>query len=84
MEMPEGTAYDYVEPNGTHRGLHPTYGRILGSWHVDSAGETCVTWNYPAGAITNCGSITNLGDGKYEWGDRTLVVKRGDVQKLGQ
>ena len=83
-EQPAGTAYDYVQPDGTHRALHPTYGKVQGSWHVDSAGEACVTWSYPSGSITNCGKVTQLGGGKYQWGDQTLLVEQGDVKALGE
>ena len=83
-EQPEGTGYDYVQADGKHIGLHPKYGRVNGSWSVDSDGEACVTWNYPSGSITNCSPLTDLGGGKYQWGDRTLVVQRGDVKQLGE
>ncbi len=47
-------------------------------------GKACVTWRYPSGSATNCGTVENLGEGKYRWGDRTLKVESGDVKKLGQ
>ncbi len=83
-EQAGGTAYDYVQPDGTHVGMHPAQGKIVGTWHVDDSGKACVTWKYPAGGITNCGAITDLGGGRYQWGDQTLVVQRGDVKKLAR
>ena len=83
-QLPEGTAYDYVQPDGAHRGLHPQHGKINGSWHIDGKGNACVTWNYPSGGITNCGTVIDAGGGKYTWGDQTLTVQRGDVKGLGE
>jgi hypothetical protein len=83
-ELPQGTAYDYIRSDGVHFGLHPEQGKIRGSRQVDSGGKICVTWKYPSGSVTNCGTVENLGDGKYRWGDKTLKVESGDVRKLGQ
>ena len=83
-EHPEGPGYDYVQSDGKHIGLHPRYGKVLGSWHVDSDGEACVTWGYPSGSITNCSPLSDLGGGKFQWGDQTLLVQRGDVKGLGE
>jgi len=83
-ESPEGTAYDFVQPDGTHIGLHPTHGKLKGSWHVDAEGETCVTWNYPNGAITNCSTVVKKGDDEFEWGDKKLTLQSGDVKNLGE
>ena len=83
-ELPEGAAYDYIRADGVHFGLHPQQGKVRGSWQVDSAGKTCVTWTFASGSSTNCGTIESLGDGKYRWGDKTLKVEPGDVKKLGQ
>ena len=83
-ESPEGTAYDFVQPDGTHIGLHPKHGKLKGSWHVDDEGEACVTWNYPNGAITNCSTVVKKGDNEFEWGDKKLTLESGDVKNLGK
>ncbi|TNF99396.1 MAG: hypothetical protein EP297_05680 [Gammaproteobacteria bacterium] len=81
-ELPEGTGYALLQADGGSVGLHPEHGNLEGNWTVDSAGETCVTWNYPSGSITNCANMFNLGDGKYQWGEREFIVKQGDVKNL--
>ena len=84
VELPEGTAYDYIRADGAHFGLHPQQGKIRGSWQVGGDGKTCVTWGYPSGSATNCGTVESVGKGQYRWGDKTLKVESGDVKKLAQ
>jgi hypothetical protein len=60
-ELPEGTAYDLVLPDGVHIGVHPTLGKRKRSWQIDSKGEACVTWRYSTGTIENCGTVVDLG-----------------------
>ena len=81
-ELPEGTAYAFLQADGGSVGLHPEHGNLEGNWNVDSGGETCVTWSYPSGSITNCANMIDLGDGKYQWGEREFLVKQGDVKNL--
>ncbi len=81
-ELSKGTAYGFWRADGVSVGLHPEHGRLEGHWNVDSGGETCVTWSYPSGSITNCANVFDLGDGKYRWGDRELSWKQGDVKNL--
>ena len=84
LQQSAGTGYDYVKPDGTHVGMHPGHaGTVLGTWKFDG-NEVCVTWKYSTGAITNCGTVTDLGDGKYQWGDQTLTVQSGDVKGLAK
>ena len=81
-ELPKGTGYAFLKADGGSVGLHPEHGKLEGYWNVDSGGETCVTWSYPSGAITNCANVFELGDGKYQWGEREFFLKQGDVKNL--
>jgi hypothetical protein len=83
-ELPEGTAYDLVQPGGAHIGLHPKLGKLEGSWKIDSKGEACVTWHYDTRTIENCGTVVDLGDSAYQWGDQKLTLQRGDIKQLGE
>ena len=81
-ELPAGTAYAFLQADGGSVGLHPEHEKIEGNWNVDSDGETCITWSYPSGSITNCANMFDLGNGKYKWGEREFLVKQGDVKNL--
>ena len=81
-DLAEGTGYAFFKADGGTVGIHPEHGRLEGSWKVDSGGETCITWVYPSGSITNCANMTDLGNGKYQWGDRKLSLSKGDVKNL--
>ena len=81
-EMTEGTGYAFFKANGRVVGIHPEHGRLEGNWSVDSVGEICITWAYPSGSITNCANMTDLGKGKYQWGDRKFSLSKGDVKNL--
>ena len=81
-ELTEGTGYAFFKTDGGTVGIHPEHGRLEGNWKVDSGGEICITWAYPSGTITNCANMTDLGNGKYQWGDRNLTLSKGDVKNL--
>jgi hypothetical protein len=81
-ELNEGTAYAYFKTDGAAVGIHPVHGRIDGNWKVDNVGKTCITWLYPNGSITNCATVTDLGNGKYQFGDRKFSVSMGDMKNL--
>jgi len=81
-ELPEGTGYAYLRAGGGSVGLHPKHGKLEGNWYVNSGGEICATWRYPSGSMTNCANVVDRGDGKYQWGERELSVKQGDVKNL--
>ena len=81
-EMTEGTGYAFFRTNGRLVGRHPEHGRLVGYWRVGSVGEICITWIYPSGSITNCAYMTDLGKGKYQWGDRKVSFRKGDVKNL--
>ena len=81
-QIEEGTAYAYFKARGGAVGMHPLHGKLEGNWNVDSGGEICMTWAYPSGSITNCATVTDLGNGKYQWGMREFTVSQGDVKKL--
>ena len=83
-ELPEGTAYAVLQADGGSVGLHPKHGRLEGNWKVNSGKQTCVTWNYPSGPTTNCAKMFDLGEGKYQWGEKSFVVKPGDVKNLNK
>lgn len=82
VELPEGTGYALLQADGGSVGLDPVHGKVEGNWKLDSEGETCVTWNYPSGAVTKCANVLKLGDGKYQWGERKFSVRQGDVKNL--
>ncbi len=79
-ELPEGTAYAYLAPDGTNAGLHPTEGRVSGRWKVDDEGVVCVTW--PTIDIENCSAVVATDENKFSWADRTLEVQPGDTKGL--
>ena len=81
-EMTEGTGYAFFKADGGAVGIHPEHGRLEGNWNVDSGGKTCITWSYPSGSITNCANMSDLGKGKYKWGDRKFSLSTGDVKNL--
>ncbi len=81
-QIEEGTSYAYFNARGGAVGIHPLHGKLEGNWNVDSDGETCLTWAYPSGSITNCANVADLGNGKYQWGIREFSVTQGDVKKL--
>jgi hypothetical protein len=81
-EINEGTSYAYFKADGRASGIHPVHGRLDGSWNVDSEGETCLTWLYPRGSITNCSNVSDLGNGKYQWGNREFTLTKGDLKNL--
>ena len=81
-EMTEGTGYAFFKADGGAVGIHPEHGRLEGDWKVDSGGETCITWIYPSGSITNCANVADLGNGKYQWGDQKFSLRKGDVKNL--
>ncbi len=81
-ELTEGTAYAFFKADGGAVGIHPVHGRLEGNWNVDSGGETCITWIYPSGSITNCANVAELGNGNYQWGDRKFSLSKGDVKNL--
>ena len=81
-ELPEGTAFAYVSPDGTNVGLHPTEGRVSGQWTVDDEGVVCVSW--PTLDIENCSEVIAGDEGTYAWGDRTLELQPGDPKGLSQ
>ena len=81
-ELTEGTGYAFFKADGGTVGIHPEHGRLEGNWNVDSGGETCITWVYPSGSLTNCANMIDLGKGKYQWGDRKLSMSKGDVKNL--
>jgi hypothetical protein len=81
-ELAEGTAYAFFQANGGAAGMHPAHGKLEGNWNVDSSGETCLTWVYPSGSITNCANMSDLGNGKYQWGNRKFTMSKGDVKNL--
>ena len=81
-ELPGGTGYALLQADGKSGALHPEHGKLEGSWTIDDAGEFCITWNYPSGSITNCANMFNLGDGKYQWGEREFKVEKGDIKNL--
>ena len=81
-EMTEGTGYAFFKADRGAVGIHPEHCRLEGNWNVDSGGETCITWVYPSGSITNCANMTDLGKGKYKFGDRKISFRKGDVKNL--
>ena len=81
-EMTGGTGYAFFKADGGAVGIHPENGRLEGDWKVDSGGETCITWIYPSGSITNCANVADLGNGKYQWGDQKFSLRKGDVKNL--
>lgn len=83
-EKPEGTAYVFMQADGSGVGIHPEHGKLEGNWHVDNDGKTCFTWRYPTGSITNCANVVDLGGDKYQWGKQEFFVEQGDMKSLGK
>ncbi len=81
-QLPEGTAYTFVEPGGVARGLHPTEGPINGRYEISDDGVVCVTWPLSSGEIKNCDKTVAKGDQKYSWAVQTIEVILGDPQGL--
>ncbi len=82
-QLSEGTAYAFAEPGGIARGLHPTEGRINGSYEISDDGVVCVTWPLSTGEIKNCDKTVPKGDQKYSWAGQTIEVIPGDPRGLG-
>jgi len=82
-ELAKGTAYAYVRKGGKTNGLHPTAGKVSGSWKIDDEGVVCVTWPLPNDTIKNCSKTVDLGDGKYNWANQVIKIQKGDPKKLG-
>ncbi|MDJ0947384.1 MAG: hypothetical protein QNJ94_00535 [Alphaproteobacteria bacterium] len=83
-QLPQGTAYALVRPDGVARGLHPVEGRINGRYEIADDGVVCVTWPLASGEVRNCDKTVAQGGRKYNWEGKTLEVLPGDPKGLGK
>ena len=84
VQLAEGPAYALVAPNGVARGLHPTEGRITGSYSISEDGIICVTWPLASGEVNNCDQVAKADDQKHSWAGKTLEVIQGDPRGLAK
>lgn len=83
-QLPAGTGYAFMQPDGVARGLHPVEGRIDGRFEIADDGVICLTWPLASGEVKNCDKVVPQSDGKFNWEGKTLEVLPGDPKGLGK
>ena len=65
VQLTDGEAYAFVEPDGSLKGLNIPSGGRTGEWRVSDKGVLCARWNEVEGRPENCDALRYLGEKDY-------------------